>query len=330
MKNSSLKVCSLILILLFAPFLLWAGGSTEEPAPAPVEPLELTGATFAGPSGMGIIRFFEDPPVLGEGVDLEMIVLPSPIDMASKIASGEVDFAVFPVNVGAKLYTKGPGYLFGGVTGLGTFSLLTRDPSISDWADLEGKKIYSTGMGATPDFLFQYFTDKHGADVKADFSYNKAPQLAQMAIGEKVDSVILPEPFVSMVLQNAQDMRVALDFQEEWKSLHDTDAIYPITMVTVNPDLAETRPEVVKAYLEAYADSIHWVNSHPEEAGVLIEKFGILKAETATGAIPKSNLTFIPAGEARESLVSFLEVLYSYDPTSIGGALPDEGFYFEE
>lgn len=328
-----MRTCFRITFTILAAFVFlaspaWAGGKAEEELS--IEPLSLTGATFAGPSGMGIIKLFESPPHLGAGVDLEMIVLPSPVDMASKVASGEVDFAVFPANVAAKLYTKGPGYMLGAVTGLGTFALLSRDTTITGWKSLEGKTVYATGMGATPDFLFRYFLDEYGVHAQADFSYNKAPQLAQMAIGNKVDSVILPEPFVSMVLSKAPDMRIAIDFQEEWKTLHDTDRIYPVTVVTVHPDLAENRPEVVRAFLDAYEESVAWVNQHPEEAGILIEEFGILAAAAAEAAIPKSNLTFIPAGEARESLESFLQVLLGYDPASVGGALPDAGFYFEK
>jgi len=323
MSRTRLPVVIFLLASVVCAGPLWAGGETEEP-------LSLTGATFAGTSGMGIIRLFEDTPDLGKGVGLRMIVLPSPVDMAAKVASGEVDFAVFPSNVGAKLYTKGPGYVLGAVTGLGTFALLTRDPAIERWEGLQGRKVYSTGMGATPDFLFRYFTEQHGVDVQADFSYNKAPQLAQMAIGKKVDTVILPEPFVSLVLRGAPDMRIALDFQETWKDIYDTDSIYPVTIVTVRPGLAEQRPGVVQAFLTAYRESVDWVNENPEEAGVLIEKYGILKADVAAAAIPKSNLTFIAAGEARESLEHFLKVLLDYDPASLGGALPDAGFYFEE
>lgn len=327
MKKYLHRVSILCIIMILAGAAAWAGGTSEGDV---TETLSLTGATFAGPSGMGIIRLFEDTPDLGAGVSLNMIVLPSPMDMAAKAATGEVDFAVFPANLGAKLYTGGPGYILGAVTGLGTFALLTRDPAITGWESLAGRKVYSTGMGATPDFLFRYFLGQYGVDAAADFSYNNAAQLARMAVGGKVDTVILPEPFVSMVLSGAPDMRLAIDFQEEWKALGGTDRIYPVTVVTVNPKLAEGRPEVVRAFLDAYRDSVLWVNDHPEEAGVLIEKYGVLKASMASMAIPKSNLTFIPAQEARESLESFLEVLMGYEPASVGGVLPDAGFYLEE
>ncbi|MBN2048981.1 MAG: ABC transporter substrate-binding protein, partial [Spirochaetales bacterium] len=240
------------------------------------------------------------------------------------------DFAVFPVNTAVKLYNAGPGYRLGGVTGLGTFSILSRDRAVTSWESLVGTTVFSTGKGATPDYLLTYFAEQRGLNITSDFSHNNAAQLAQLALAGKVDTVLLPEPFVSMVLSGSPEMRVVIDFQEEWNRLEGASTAYPVTVVTVNPRLAEERPETVKAFLRACRESVAWVKENPGEAGVLIEKYGILKASAAAAAIPKSNLVFIPAAEAKESLEPFLEVLLSYDPASLGGVLPDEGFYFED
>ena len=310
----------------------FARGIQEVDETAAAQPLTVKAAAFKGPSGFGIVRMFENPPVLGENVTIEFQVLPTPKEMVARVAGGELDFAVFPSNMAAKLYTQGPGYLLGAVTGMGVLSVVSRDESIRDWSDLRGKTINSVGKGASPDYLLTYFLEKNGLDpdedINVDFSITSGPQLAQLLIGGKRDTAVLPEPFVTMVTKKAPDVKVVLDFQETWKTLRSSDTSYPITVVVVNPKLADARPELVRAFLEAYEESIEWVNANPAEASVLIEKFDIMPAAIARPAIPHCNLQFIYAEDARRIMEEYLEVLLNFNPASIGGELPDGDFYF--
>jgi len=305
----------------------------EEPSPS-FAPLTVKAAAFKGPSGFGIIRMFETPPALGENVTAELQVLPSPKEMVARVAGGELDFALFPANMAAKLYTEGPGYKLGAVTGMGVLSVVSRDSSIRDWTDLKGRTVNSVGKGATPDYLFSYLLRENGLnpedDVTVDFSITNGAQLAQLIIGGKKDTAVLPEPFVTLVTKKARDVKVVLDFQEAWKEVQGSDTSYPITVVVVKPDLAEERPDVVAAFLRAYEESIWWVNANPAEAAVLIEKYDIMPAAIAQPAIPNCNLRFIHAADAREIMEDYLSVLLEYNPASVGGQLPDRDFYFSE
>ncbi|HKK65224.1 MAG TPA: ABC transporter substrate-binding protein, partial [Clostridia bacterium] len=91
------------------------------------EEITIEAAALKGPSGFGIIKMFDDEPELGPGVDTNFTVLPSPKAMVSRVAGGELDFAVFPANMAAKMYTSGPGYKLGAVVGMGVLHLLSRD-----------------------------------------------------------------------------------------------------------------------------------------------------------------------------------------------------------
>ncbi|MFP4267700.1 MAG: ABC transporter substrate-binding protein [Spirochaetaceae bacterium] len=298
------------------------------------ETLTLEAATLKGPSGFGMIRMFEEAPDLGDNVETEFQVLPTPQEMVTRVAGGELDFAVFPTNMGAKLYTEGPGYKLGAVVGLGLLSVVSRDDSIENWTDLKDRRVYSIGKGATPDFLFRYLMEENGVDpeeeLDLDFSVKSGAQLAQLLIGEKGDTAVLPEPFVTMVtLRTEGEVEAVLDFQEEWKRARDTETTYPITVVVVRPSLVEKRPEVVEGFLDSYRDSIEWVEENPSEAAQLIEKHDVLSAALAEPAIPNCNLAFIPAGEAQTLVEDYLQVLLDFNPASVGGALPDEDFYLE-
>ncbi len=295
--------------------------------------LTISAAVYKGPSGFGMIKLFEKPPIVSNDVSFDFSVLPTPREMIARVATKEVDIAVFPVNIAAKLYSKGPGYKLGAVTGMGIFSLLSRD-SISSWSDLKGKTLYSVGKGATPEYLLSYLAGKNGLSLSTEteviYSITSASQLAQMLIGGKVRSAVLPEPFVTLVKMKAPDVKKALDFQDEWKKANNSENTYPVTVVVINPDLVKSNPYAVKVFLEAYRDSIDWVNKNPEEASILIEKYGVLSASAAKAAIPNCNLKYIPAQKAKPLIEEFLTVMLKANPVSVGGVLPNENFYLEE
>ncbi|MFW5710591.1 MAG: ABC transporter substrate-binding protein [bacterium] len=323
----------LIAALLFtgAVLHLAARGMQEVEETETVEPITVQAASLKGPSGFGMIKLFEDKPDLGPNADSEFKVLPSPKEMIARVAGGEVDFAVLPANMAAKMYTAGPGYKLGGVVGMGVLHVLSRDPAVEDWEDLQGKEIHSIGKGATPDYLFRYLLTQHGLDpdedVNLNFSVSSGPQLAQLLIAGKIDTAVLPEPFVTMVSAKTEQVRKVLNFQSTWQEVRGSESTYPITVVVVRPQLVEARPELVERFLEAYADSIEWVNGNPAEAAELIGKYEVMPAAQAKPSIPNCNLRFIHSAAARTVMEDYLEVLLDFNPDSVGGQLPDDGFY---
>ena len=63
-------------------------------------------------------------------------------------------------------------------------------------------------------------------------------------------------------------------------------------------------------------------------AAALMEQFGIVpKAAVAQAAIPQANLVWITSSDLMD-IASYYEVLFAADPASIGGAIPDDAFYY--
>ena len=66
-----------------------------------------------------------------------------------------------------------------------------------------------------------------------------------------------------------------------------------------------------------------------EEAAQLIAQFEITpKAEIAQAAIPQANLGCVTGDQVREDIQGYYHVLFQADPTSIGGSIPDDAFYY--
>jgi NitT/TauT family transport system substrate-binding protein len=101
-----------------------------------------------------------------------------------------------------------------------------------------------------------------------------------------------------------------------------------MSVLVIKDSLAKERPEIIKNFLTAYRESQDWVKAFPAAAGEIAERlaFGITKAD-AEEAIPRCNLIYIPAAEARPFMESLISIFFRFAPESIGRTLPDEGFY---
>jgi NitT/TauT family transport system substrate-binding protein len=54
----------------------------------------------------------------------------------------------------------------------------------------------------------------------------------------------------------------------------------------------------------------------------------VAKAPIAVKAIPACNITYIDGDDMKAKVNGYLEVLFKADPKSVGGALPEDDFYF--
>jgi NitT/TauT family transport system substrate-binding protein len=309
-------------------FSLHAKGVRED-APAKTGARTLQVAALKGPTGIGMIKMFQDEPPLGDGVSAEYTAYASPDVLVPRLVKGELDIAALPGNLAANLYNRGAPYRLAAIIGNGVLYLVSTDSAVHSLESLAGKTLQNVARGATPEFVVRHILQKKGLEDSVDvrFQYNHA-ELAQLLIAGRETSGVLPEPFATKVLRAARGAHIAADFQKEWAAVHGGRGLYPMSVLVAKKSLFEEDTRVLENFLAEFRKSREWVLSRPGEAGVLAEKlqFG-LSAEEAAAAIPRCNLVFVDAASARSVLEEFLEIFLDFAPESIGGKLPDEGFY---
>lgn len=327
MRRSAMAAIVLILIAATA----WSAGQGEVPLSAePADPRAVSAEVLKGPTGMGMIRLIDEKPSFGENVTVEYAVNSAPNVLVSKVLSGEVDIAALPSNVAARLYNGGVPYQLAAVNTLGVLYLVSNGMAVDSVADLGGQRIDNSARGANPDIIFRYLLSEHGIDPEEDVElrYFNHTELAQLVIAGRSELAVLPEPFVTRVTGASDSARVVMDLQEVWRELKGDDAFIAMGVLVVKRTLVEDHPEFVRDFLEEYRASIEWVNANPAAAGRLIEENELgFTAAAARQAIPRANIRYIGARDARERLEEYFSVLYDYDPASVGGSLPDDGFY---
>ncbi|MDR1587447.1 MAG: ABC transporter substrate-binding protein [Treponema sp.] len=301
---------------------------------------KLTIYSIKGPSGVALIRLFENPPGAA-GFDIKAEALAQADLMAAKFISGEAKIGILPPNVAAKIASSGKRIQVAAVTGAGMLSLLSADPSVRRLEDLKGKSVEVAGQGATPDYVFRKILLSKGINPDRDISlgYSLAyPEIAQSLIAGRVSIALLPEPFATMARTGNGRLNLVGDIQDEWAKLHapgassssGSSANYPMTVLVVDRDFAAAHVPLMRLILDAVKDSVEWVVSRPVEAGRLVEKHELgLRAQAAGAAIPRSNYVFIPASRARQSLEDLFRAFLDFAPASIGGALPGDDFYYQ-
>jgi NitT/TauT family transport system substrate-binding protein len=296
---------------------------------APREELVIYG--LRGPSGVGMIRLFEDPPVL-PGIRVRVEALAQANLMAAKFIAGEAKIGVLPPDTAAKIASGGVNIRAAAVTGLGMLSLLSADPAVRRIEDLRGRSVAVAGQGAAPDYVFRKILLSKGLEPEKDvvFDYSLAyPEIAQSLIAGRLSLALLPEPFVTMARAGNPGLRPVSDIQEEWAAAGGS-GNFPMTVLAADGDWAASHGPALGLVLDRVRASIEWVLANPAEAGALVEKHDLgLRAPVAAAAIPRSNYVFIPAAAARPGLESLYRAFLAFAPQSIGGVLPADSFYLE-
>lgn len=290
----------------------------------------LNAAILSGPSCIPVCKIVENPVIDDIQINFEKFATPQ--NLLPKLVKKEIDLAFLPVNVAAKVFnTANKNIVCLAVTGNGNIFLITKDTKVNKISDLSGKKVQVAGQGATPDYLFRYLLQQNEIndnEIFLDYSVPNA-QIAAQLISGKIDYAVVPEPFVTIAKTKSKDVRVAVDFQQEYKFFSDGNQNYPLTVMIARKEFAQNNQEIIEKFLKEYEKSFEWTLKNPAAAGKLCETLDFsLAANVVAKSIPNSNYTFIRAVEAKTQIEELLTIFMNLDKASVGQVLPSDDFYF--
>ena len=338
------KTLSLTLALLLALSLTACGQKAEGHAPEeelpvqeePVQeaqaPVTTRIAALKGPTAMGLVKLMSDDPQSADGPLYDFTLAGAADEVTPSLIKGDLDMACVPANLASVLYNKTEGEIVTlAVNTLGVIYIVENGNAVASMADLAGKTIVAAGKGSTPEYALRYLLTENGIDpdkdVTIDWKSEHAECVAALASGAATIA-LLPQPFVTVAQTKIDGLRVALDLTAEWDALDNGSGL--ITGVVVGrKSFVEEHPAAVDAFLRDYAASVDWVNGNNADAAVLISEYGIVEAAAvAEKALPHCNIVCVTGEEMREKLSGYLQVLFDAEPTSVGGKLPGDDFYY--
>ncbi len=289
-------------------------------------------AALNGPTGMGMVQVIENDSTGVSKNDYEFTLASNPTEISAAVIAGTVDIAAVPVNLAATLFNKPDVDIsFAAINTLGVLYILENGNTVNSLSDLNGKKIYATGQGSTPQYILEYLLEKNGIEV-AEIEYiAEHAELATKLASNDAAIGLLPEPQVTVAMNTAAKngnigLRVAVDVTAEWEKLGEGQLVQGC--IIVSNKFKEEHPEQFEAFMEEYKASAAFVAASPKEASELIAKHGIVaQAALAEKAIPNCNICCIDGEDGISYMKNILEVLYTANPKSVGGALPADEFY---
>lgn len=289
-------------------------------------------AGMKGPTAIGMVKMMRDD--AGEAYDFSVIVAIDEIN--TKLVKGELDIAAVPANVASVLYNKTQGKIqVLAINTLGVLYMVENGDSVQTIDDLRGRTIYSAGKGATPEYALNYVLSANGidpaSDVTIEFKSEQAECLSAL-LATPGSVAMMPQPFVTTAQAKAEGIRVALDMNEEWARVQEG-AENPSAMITgvvvARSEFVQSQPEAVNAFLDSYKASVAFTNEHVEEAAAIIAAYDIIPEGVAKKAVPHCSIVCIEGAEMQTKLAGYLNVLFEQNPAAVGGALPNDDFYYQ-
>lgn len=289
--------------------------------------------SLKGPTSMGLVHMMDTQSKKDSADIYEFTMVTAADELLAKVAAKELDIALVPANVASVLYNKTKGGISAiDINTLGVLDIVASDDSIHSITDLKGKTVYLTGKGTSPDYVINYLLTANGLtadDVKLEFK-SEAAEVAAV-LKEQPDAIgLLPQPFVTAACAQNENLKIVLDLTKEWQAIQGENGSQLVTGVTIvrNEFLTEQQP-LVEQFLKEHKDSAAFANENPDEASELIAELGIIeKAPIAKKALPYCNITCLTGEEMKAALSGYLQVLFEQNPQSIGGAIPEDDFYF--
>ena len=338
-RTATTRIYALMLAVLM---LLSFAACAKQPAPAETPAVSDTGVTEAaepaapetvnvaalkGPTGISMAKLAKDG---AESGLYNTTFAGAPDEIVGLITTGEVDVACVPTNLASTLYNKTNGGIrVCAVTTLGVLYLMDASGEINSIADLKGKSIGATGEGSNPEYILNYILEKNGLkpgeDVEITY-YAEHSELASLMLSGDVKTAMLPVPFATQVQMKLEGVN-AIDLQAEWAKVSETEIAQGVIITTAK--YAEEHKDALDRFLADFAASSEYAVNNAAEDAAIIEELGIIpNAALAQKAIPGCNIVYIDGSRMKSLVSDFLSVLYQANPKSVGGALPDDDFYY--
>lgn len=283
-----------------------------------------------GPTSIGLMKLLTDNEENKCENQYAFTMATGADELIPLLAKGELDIALVPANVAAMVYQK----LEGGVevidiNTLGVLYLVSTDSSISTIQNLGGRTIALMGKGTTPDLAMQYLLTSYGiTDVTLEYK-SEATEVAAALSADSSLVGVLPEPFVTAAKMQNADLQVIMSVGEQWLACAGEGNEMVTGVTIVRKAFLEQYEKDVKVFLAEHEESAAYVNANPQIIAPTLVQYGIVGKEAiAAKAIPGCSITCLRGEAMKTALSDYLSILYNLDPSSVGGSLPGEDFYF--
>lgn len=240
-------------------------------------------------------------------------------DVVAKCSVGEADMAILPTNAAVTICSKRNDYRIFSVNVHGLL-FVVGTKNIADLSELSGK-VYSIGLGNTPEFVFKTILDHKKIDYsnggKIELQYHPdasaiIPLLMQGAQKGEDCFAVIGEPAVSNLLAKAKaqgkDMFRLFDLQQLWQQATESEVVgYPQASLIVKKELLQNK-NFAKALEQSVFSNNEFLMQNLGELNSLMQSIGSsLDVNYTAEIIGNCNLNAVWAKDIKADLETYLE-----------------------
>ena len=186
-----------------------------------------------------------------EGLEDQIILIPSATQLAQVTVAGDVDIASLGGGpVMAAVLSGADLKMIGNNVNKLIFSLHTK-PEIKSIEELRGKRIAVSRFGSSSDVAARHALRKFSLDPQKDITLMQLGSMSNMFGALKSGAVE-----ASMVSPPTQFLSEKLGFKE-LLSITEMDLAYPNPGMAVSGDLIRKKPDIIDRFMRAYVRAIH-------------------------------------------------------------------------
>lgn len=283
-----------------------------------------------GAPALALVSVFDKTEIGGQAV--KFTVVPSG-NITAYLMNGTADLAIVPTNAAAIVYNKEYEYKYVSANTHGNLFMIGRS-EVNSLSELKGKKVGVIGRGQVPDRIFQTLLFRNGIEFeegdevkdnnKVYITYaDDGGVLLPMIKQSKVDFGILGEPAVTTALNSIDGAKMALNIQDAWGNG------YPQAGLMVKNSISD---DFIKALFDELNKTASFAEENPAEALQRIKDHMLEANETTVkvltaDTVRRSNVKLVKAADCKDDVIELLTAFYDLEPASIGGKLPDDGFF---
>ena len=273
-----------------------------------------------GTPSLGIANVLNDKTL----VDANIVSGSDPLIAAFTNAS--YDVVVAPVNLGAKLYNSNENfsYILYKTIVWGNYYLVSNE-EIATLENLEGKTVLVFGMNSTPDVVLRTLISAKNINVNLEYVDDVTTANSYLLSG-KADIIVSAEPSLTKISANKNFY--ILDLQKQWQQLTGRYSL-PQAGIFIKKNIKDEK--YLKSVLDKMIESVQMASTKPNvlvaNAINVDENLAKIGEETLQKAIGNCNLR---VEETDKEVIEFYfsQVIQLGIGATVGGKLPDEGFYY--
>ncbi len=202
-----------------------------------------------------------------EGLDDQIILIPSGSQLAQVTVAGEVEIGSFNGSSAVAAALKGADIkIIGATVNKMIFSIYSK-PDIKTMEGLKGKKLGVTRFGSSTDISARFALKKHNLQPEKDVAILQMGSMSSILgglQGGSIDSGVVSPPTLFTVDK--------LGFRE-LQSITDMDLAFPNPALIVQGGIIRNKPLIIEKFMRAYVRAIHLARTNKDPTLKSIAKY---------------------------------------------------------